>query len=129
MLSQRQTLILGSLLGGIAVALGAFGSHAFKSLLVEHNRVDTYELATRYHFFHALTMLAIGALMNQVKGRSIKASATFIFIGTLLFSGSLYVMALLNTNKVALITPIGGIFLLTGWGFLLYSVVRNPKTL
>lgn len=127
MLSQRQTLILGSLLGGIAVALGAFGSHSFKSLLLENNRVATYELATRYHFFHALTMLVIGLLMNQVKGSSINASATFVFIGTLLFSGSLYVMALLNTNKVALITPIGGIFLLTGWGFLLYSVVRNPK--
>ena len=129
MLSQRQTLILGSLLGGIAVALGAFGSHAFKSLLLENNRVATYELATRYHFFHALTMLVIGSLMNHLKGKSIQASATFIFTGTMLFSGSLYVMALLNTNKVALITPIGGIFLLTGWGFLLYSVVRNPKTL
>jgi uncharacterized membrane protein YgdD (TMEM256/DUF423 family) len=126
MLSQRQTLIFGSLLGGLAVALGAFGSHAFKSLLVEYNRVATYELATRYHFFHALTMLVIGLLMNHL---SIQASATFIFTGTMLFSGSLYVMALLNTNKVALITPIGGIFLLTGWGFLLYSVVRNPKTL
>ncbi len=129
MLSQRQTLILGSLLGGIAVALGAFGSHSFKSLLLENNRVATYELATRYHFFHTLTMLVIGLLMNQLKGKSIQASATFIFTGTMLFSGSLYVMALLNTNKVALITPIGGIFLLTGWGFLLYSVVRNPKTL
>jgi uncharacterized membrane protein YgdD (TMEM256/DUF423 family) len=74
-------------------------------------------------------MLVIGLLMNHLKGKSIQASATFIFTGTMLFSGSLYVMALLNTNKVALITPIGGIFLLTGWGFLLYSVVRNPKTL
>jgi uncharacterized membrane protein YgdD (TMEM256/DUF423 family) len=129
MLSQRQTLIFGSLLGGLAVALGAFGSHAFKVLLVEHNRVDTYELANRYHFFHALTMLVIGVLMNQMKGSNIKASATLIFIGTLLFSGSLYVMALLNTNKVVLVTPIGGIFLLAGWAFLLHSVVRNPKAL
>ncbi len=127
MLSQRQTLIFGSLLGGLAVALGAFGSHAFKSLLLENNRVDTYELATKYHLFHALTMLAIGILMNQVKQNSIKVSATLVLAGTVLFSGSLYLMALLNTTKVALITPLGGLFLLTGWALLVYSLVRKSE--
>jgi uncharacterized membrane protein YgdD (TMEM256/DUF423 family) len=127
MLSQRQTLIFGSLLGGLAVALGAFGSHAFKSLLLENNRVDTYELATKYHLFHALTMLAIGILMNQVKQKSIKVSATLVLAGTVLFSGSLYLMALLNTTKVALITPLGGLFLLTGWALLVYSLVRKSE--
>ncbi|MCX8490102.1 MAG: DUF423 domain-containing protein [Cyclobacteriaceae bacterium] len=125
MLSQRQTLIFGSLLGGLAVALGAFGSHTFKSLLLENNRVDTYELATQYHFFHALTMLVIGVIMTQMKRKSINVSATFIFIGTILFSGSLYVMALLNTTKVAFVTPIGGLFLLTGWAVLVYSLVEK----
>ena len=127
MLSQRQTLICGSLLGGLSVALGAFGSHAFKSLLMENNRVDAYELATRYHFFHALTMLAIGILMNQLKQNSIKVSATLILTGTVLFSGSLYIMALLNTTKVVLITPIGGLFLLAGWALLVYSLVRKSE--
>ena len=94
---------------------------------MENNRVEAYELATRYHFFHALTMLAIGILMNQLKQNSIKVSATLILTGTVLFSGSLYIMALLNTTKVVLITPIGGLFLLAGWALLVYSLVRKSE--
>jgi uncharacterized membrane protein YgdD (TMEM256/DUF423 family) len=127
MFSKKQIILIGSTLGGLAVALGAFGSHAFKTLLLQNNRTDTYELATRYHFFHALALLLIALLMDQVSEKIARASATCIFIGVLLFSGSLYIMALLNTNSVALITPFGGIFLLVGWGLLFYSAWKGAK--
>jgi uncharacterized membrane protein YgdD (TMEM256/DUF423 family) len=121
MLTQRQIILIGSLLGGLAVALGAFGAHAFKDLLIQNNKVDTYELAVRYHFFHALALLLIALLLDKVESKMGSRSALFILIGTILFSGSLYIMALFNTAKVALITPIGGVFLLIGWGMLFYA--------
>jgi uncharacterized membrane protein YgdD (TMEM256/DUF423 family) len=127
MTTQRQIILIGSLLGGLAVALGAFGAHAFKDLLIQNHRVDTYELAVRYHFFHALVLLLIALLMDKVHPKMANASAICILIGILLFSGSLYIMALLNTTSVALITPIGGFFLLIGWGLLFYSAWRGVK--
>jgi uncharacterized membrane protein YgdD (TMEM256/DUF423 family) len=125
MATQRQIILIGSLLGGLAVALGAFGAHAFKDLLVQNNRVDTFELAVRYHFFHALAILLIALLMDKVDPKIASKSAICLLIGTLLFSGSLYTMALLNTTSVALITPIGGLFLLIGWGLLFYAAWRG----
>jgi uncharacterized membrane protein YgdD (TMEM256/DUF423 family) len=125
MLSQRQTLLSASLLGALAVALGAFGSHAFKPLLIENNRVDTYDLAVRYHFYHSLALLFVGLLIGKVNHKSVQISAAFILTGTILFSGSLYTMALLNTAKVALVTPVGGVLLLTGWALLCYSLARK----
>jgi uncharacterized membrane protein YgdD (TMEM256/DUF423 family) len=121
MITQRQIILIGSLLGGLAVALGAFGAHAFKDLLIQNNRVDTYELAVRYHFFHALALLLITLLLDKVESKIGIRSAMLILIGTILFSGSLYIMALFNTTKGALITPIGGVFLLIGWGMLFYA--------
>lgn len=127
MFTQRKIILIGSLSGGLAVALGAFGAHAFKDLLVQNNRVDTYELAVRYHFFHALALLLIALLMDKVEPKMASRSAISILIGTLLFSGSLYVMALVNTTSVALITPVGGLFLLVGWGLLFYSAWSGKR--
>lgn len=127
MLTQRQTILSGSLFGGSAVALGAFGAHIFKDLLIQNNRIDTYELAVRYHFFHALVLLLIALLMDKVEPKIASRSATCILVGTVLFSGSLYIMALVNTTSTALITPIGGLFLLIGWGLLFYSAWHRMK--
>jgi uncharacterized membrane protein YgdD (TMEM256/DUF423 family) len=127
MLTQRKIILIGSFLGLCAVALGAFGAHAFKELLVQNNRVDTYELAVRYHFFHALALLLIALLMDKVEPKMAIRSAICMLIGTLLFSGSLYIMALVNTTSVALITPVGGVFLLIGWGLLFYSAWRSER--
>ena len=125
MISQRQTLLIAILLGGLAVALGAFGAHALKNLLIQNNRVETYELAVRYHFFHALALILISQLMDKFPNNRLKASATCVVTGTLLFSGSLYVMAIANTTKLALITPIGGVFFLIGWGLFFYSAWKK----
>ncbi len=126
-MTQRQIILMGSLLGGLAVALGAFGAHAFKDLLIQNNRTDTYELAVRYHFFHAITLLLIASLIGKVESKAGGRSALFILIGTILFSGSLYIMALFNTTKVTWITPIGGVFLLIGWGLIFYAAWRESK--
>lgn len=125
MINSRQTFLISSFSGVLAVSLGAFGAHAFKPLLIENGRLETYELAVRYHFYHTLALLAIGLLMDRYNPRTLTLSSLFMVIGMLLFSGSLYVLAILNTTSVALITPIGGVFLIGGWGLLFYAVLKK----
>lgn len=125
MINSRQTLSIASLSGVAAVSLGAFGAHALKTLLAENGRLDTYELAVRYHFYHTLALLAIGILLDRQNSKYLSWSALFILVGMLFFSGSLYILALLNTTSVALITPLGGVFMIVGWGLLFYSVIKT----
>lgn len=127
MLTQKQTLLVASALGFLAVALGAFGAHALKEMLSASGRLETYELAVRYHFYHALALLAAGILMGRNSDSSLGLSATFLLIGIVLFSGSLYALCLLNISRIAIITPIGGVFLLAGWATLFVSVFRSSK--
>jgi uncharacterized membrane protein YgdD (TMEM256/DUF423 family) len=125
MINSRQTLLIASFSGVLAVSFGAFGAHALKPLLVENGRLDTYELAVRYHFYHTLALLAIGLLMDRYNPKTLSWSALLMLIGIFLFSGSLFVLALVNTTSVALITPLGGLFLIGGWGLLFYSVLKS----
>lgn len=127
MFSQRQTLLIGAALGVIAVSLGAFGAHALKDLLTANGRLDTYELAVRYHFYHAFALIAVAILMDKFPLAKLRMSALLFFIGIILFSGSLYALCLLNISKVAIITPIGGVFLIAGWVTLFIAVLRSPK--
>ena len=124
MLNQRNTLLIGILLGFISVALGAFGAHALKSILIENNKMDTYELAVRYLFIHALAMILLSILMDRIKVKAVQLSSTFIFCGTVAFSGSLFAMAIFNTTSVVFVTPIGGALLLAGWGLLGHAAVN-----
>jgi uncharacterized membrane protein YgdD (TMEM256/DUF423 family) len=125
MINSRQALSIAAISGVAAVSLGAFGAHALKTLLAENGRLDTYELAVRYHFYHTLALLAIGILLDRKNSKYLSWSALFILAGMLFFSGSLYILALLNTTSVALITPLGGVFMIVGWGLLFYSVIKN----
>lgn len=127
MLSQRQTLLVASALGVLAVSLGAFGAHALKNLLTDNGRLDTYELAVRYHFYHTFALLAVAILMDKYSTPRLKLSALLFFIGIILFSGSLYALCLFNISKIAIITPFGGAFLIAGWATLFIAVLRNSE--
>ncbi|MBI3218459.1 MAG: DUF423 domain-containing protein [Bacteroidetes bacterium] len=124
MLTQKRILIIGGVLAGLAVALGAFGAHALKALLTQNGRIDTFELATRYHFYHAFAVLIVGVLYPKAQSNWWRRSAWMFLLGILLFSGSLYVMAVFNTTKVALITPLGGVCFLTGWAMFVMAVAK-----
>ena len=127
MLSQRQTLLVASALGVLAVSLGAFGAHALKNLLSDNGRLDTYELAVRYHFYHTFALLAVAILMDKYSIPRLKLSALLFFIGIIFFSGSLYALSLLNISKIAIITPFGGVFLIAGWATLFIAILRNSE--
>jgi len=124
-MNQKQTLLCGSLLGLVGVALGAFGAHALKGTLIQNGRVETYDLAVRYQFYHALALLLIGLLMEKLRVQECKWASLFIFVGVVIFSGSLYLFALTNTTTFAMITPLGGVLMLLGWGWLSYSIASK----
>ena len=124
-MNQRNILLTASVLGLFAVGLGAFGAHALKATLTMTGRADTYELAVRYQFYHTLVLLAIGILIEKYP--SLKTSSIFFVIGIIIFSGSLYILALTNQTLWGAVTPIGGVFLMAGWLWSGWVFLKNTK--
>ncbi|MCA4898377.1 MAG: DUF423 domain-containing protein [Bacteroidota bacterium] len=124
MTSQKQIALAGFVLGALAVALGAFGAHALKNLLALSGRTETYELAVKYHFYHSLALLALAALQPQVGENRARWSARLILLGTLLFSGSLYLLAIFETKAVVFVTPVGGTLLIAGWLTAVWGILK-----
>lgn len=118
----KQFLILGSLFGGLAVVFGAFGAHALKSILEANQRMDTYELASRYQFYHALALLAVGLLLYNFPHRGFIYAGYAFILGMLIFSGSLYVLSLTNVGWLGAITPLGGLALIVAWVCMIWSI-------
>lgn len=123
-MNQKITLLTGAILGMLGVALGAFGAHALKNLLSQNGRTETFELAVRYQFYHALAVLLIGVMMERFSG-PIQWAPILLLLGVVFFSGSLYAYSLTNIKGFAMVTPIGGLFLLAGWAMLIYSIVTK----
>jgi len=126
MFSQKLTLILGSVFGGLGVALGAFGAHALKPMLLANNKLETFELAVRYQFYHAFALLIIGLTMNSFPTDIyLQRASLFMTLGIILFSGSLYALAFNAGKAVAFVTPIGGVFFLLGWLMMLLTFIKK----
>jgi uncharacterized membrane protein YgdD (TMEM256/DUF423 family) len=104
--------------GFLAVALGAFGAHVLKDKLTA-NYMAVYDTGARYHLTHAVALLAV-ALLTSVLGDSkvLRASGWLFTVGMVLFSGSLYALAITGITMLGAITPIGGLCLLAGWACL-----------
>ena len=111
---SRRLLALGALSALFAVALGAFAAHALKARL-EAPMLAIFETGARYQMYHALALLAVGLLAERRPSRLLAASGGFFFIGTLLFSGSLYALALTGVRGLGSITPFGGVAFIAGW--------------
>lgn len=118
-------LAVGSLYGLIGVLLGAFGAHALSDRLPAEMQA-VWHTAVQYQFYHALALLAAGLLARQGLAGAGLATATVCFaLGTVIFSGSLYTLALTGVRWLGAITPIGGVLLIIGWAALLVTVVRS----
>ncbi|SKC86561.1 DUF423 domain-containing protein [Ohtaekwangia koreensis] len=124
-MNQRNTLLAASVLGALAVTIGAFGAHALKPSLVAAGKFEVYELATRYQFYHTLALLAIGILQQFIPGKKLEYASLFMLIGTVFFSGSLYLLCFVTLGGIGIITPIGGVFLILGWLFLLLGIAAK----
>ncbi len=118
---ERRFISVGAILGLLAVASGAFGAHALKDRL-SPAASTTFETAARYQMFHALALLAVGLLASR--SRALVIAGYAFIIGVVLFSGSLYALALGGPRFFGAITPFGGVSFMIGWAALALAASR-----
>lgn len=120
-------LAAGAIAGALGVILGAFGAHALRGRLSE-TAIATWQTAVAYQFTHALALLAVGILLRQggASARALLVAGAAFCLGTVLFSGSLYGLALGGPRWLGPVTPLGGAAFIAGWVALLVAVLRVP---
>lgn len=106
--------IAGAILAFLAVGAGAFGAHALRAR-VAPDLLEVFETGARYNMYHALALLAAGWAAGQWPGALSTAAGWLFIAGTLIFSGSLYLLALTGVRWLGAITPIGGVLMIGGW--------------
>jgi uncharacterized membrane protein YgdD (TMEM256/DUF423 family) len=115
--------------GFLGVALGAFGAHGLKARLADvgdaARRLEWWQTASHYHLFHALALGILASWAARAADRVLLLSGSAMVMGIVLFSGSLYAMALTGQTGLGIVTPFGGLALLLGWGALLVSAVKQ----
>lgn len=117
-------LILGSINGFIAVTLGAFAAHGLKNSLTP-DLLTTFQTGVQYHMYHALALFGVGLLALYYPNQTTVRISGYLFVlGILLFSGSLYILALSGIRWLGAITPLGGVAFLAGWALLAWSMFR-----
>ncbi len=114
---------IAALNGAMSVAAGAFGAHGLRDKL-EARHLEIFETGARYQMYHALAMLAVAWLASRTTGSAVSASGYCFLFGTIIFSGSLYALAVTGINKLGMVTPIGGLLLIAGWMLLAYSAIK-----
>jgi uncharacterized membrane protein YgdD (TMEM256/DUF423 family) len=123
-------LVLGSILAGLGVVLGAFGAHKLKQI-VPPETVSSYQTGVQYQMYHAFALLIVGILSERLSSSLINWAGAFFVIGIVLFSGSLYLLASLKAmdkvgvSGIGIITPIGGLMFIMGWILLLIAVIKK----
>lgn len=124
MIQQVFFLRAAGALGALAVILGAFGAH-FLSKGLTHEMLEVFQTGVRYHFYHTLALLAVAANGANI-GKSVWApAACYAWIGGIaVFSGSLYLLAITGQKWLGAVTPVGGVALIAGWGFLIAAAGR-----
>lgn len=127
---QKIFLIIGTVLAGLAVALGAFGAHGLKKVVTPEN-VAIYQTGVQYQMYHALALVLVGILSERILNSYLSYAGVLFVAGIVLFSGSLYlIVSLYAMNKtvptaVGILTPIGGLFFILGWISLLVSLLKK----
>jgi len=117
-------IIIASLFAALAILFGAFGSHALKERLSAQS-LEVYDIATRYLMFHALGIFLIALLGFQLPKESLEIPVIIMVVGTSIFSGSLYLIAILDFKKLGMVTPIGGLLLIVSWLLLAYNTYKT----
>ncbi|GIU09573.1 membrane protein [Shewanella sp. c952] len=117
-------LLLAALSGFMAVALGAFGAHGLKNV-ASAEMIAIFNLGVEYQFYHTFALIAVAFAGHWLKSRLLDWAGYLFMLGIVLFSGSLYLYALLGTKWTGPITPLGGVCFLLGWLFIAVAVWRN----
>lgn len=123
---ERRFFALGAMLAMLGVAAGAFGAHALKSRLTP-DMLAVFEVAVRYQLVHALALLAVAWAITRWPGRAALYAGALFIAGIVLFSGSLYLLALTGERSLGAITPFGGVAFLAGWACLAWAASRSSR--
>ncbi len=124
---EKTALVAGLFFGVTGVILGAVGSHALKGQLTAE-ALGFFRIGNKYQIYHALFLLILGLLQSRYPGKLMNLSIYNTIAGILLFSGSLYLFTL-GGIKVGVITPIGGLLLISAWIFLLIQVLLKKDSI
>ena len=115
---SRLFFILGSINAATAVTMGAFGAHFLKTKISE-DMLSVFQTAVQYHFYHSLGLLIVGLLTLYFKPEKyLKIAGWMMFIGIILFSGSLYILSATGARWPGIITPFGGIAFIISWVYI-----------
>lgn len=121
---MKSIIITGAIFAGLAVILGAFGTHGLKAKISPED-LSIFETGVKYHFFHALGLILIGILGFHFPEVTIQLPALLFVIGILLFSGSLYILVLSGLRWLGAITPFGGFAFIAGWLLLALKLIKS----
>lgn len=121
---NKTFLIFGAILGLLGVMVGAFGAHALKETLEKAENMATYETAVKYQFYHALALVLTGILFKEFPNQWTNYAGYSFFVGSIIFSGSLYLICFTGIKTFGAVAPIGGSLLILGWLFLVLSFLR-----
>jgi len=127
---QKIYLVIGSLLAGLAVALGAFGAHGLKKIVSSEN-VATYQTGVQYQMYHALALILVGILSERIYNGFISSAGVLFVAGIIFFSGSLYLIVSMNAmsktvpTAIGILTPVGGLFFILGWVCLIVGLLKK----
>ncbi len=121
---ERLFFLVGSISALIAVGLGAFGAHGLKGRLTPE-MLNAFEVGVRYQMYHALALLAVAWALSRWPRAEITVAGWLFVAGTIIFSGSLYLLSLTSVRWIGAITPIGGVAFLLGWLSLVWGVWRG----
>lgn len=121
---ERTFVALGAILAGLGVAAGAFGAHALRSRVTPED-LAIFETGARYQMYHALALFAVAWAMTRWWGTGVTVAGWLFVAGTVLFSGSLYLLVLTNTRWLGAVTPLGGLCFLAGWLVLAWVALRG----
>ena len=127
---ERKVFAVGSALAGLGVVFGAFGAHALKTSL-SPKMLDAFETGVRYQMYHGLGLLALAWAISRWPERRLVPAAWLLLAGTVVFSGSLYLVVLTGVRWFGAITPFGGVALIVGWALVAWKLLakRNHEAL
>lgn len=120
-----KNLTIATVLGAIAVILGAFGAHALKAKLTPE-ALESFQTAVRYQFIHVLLLLFVN-MFSELTIKEKNRISYFLITGILMFSGSIYLIYLVQVpaKSIWFVTPLGGVLLIVGWSLLVYSFLKR----
>lgn len=128
---HKKFIAAGAILGGLSVALGAFGAHGLQKITEDIKIIQNFQTAAQYQMYHALALIATGILFEKFGGKLLNTAAVLFILGIVFFSGSLYLMTWLKiegssaVKAIGPVTPLGGVCFIAGWLLLMAAVLKR----